>query len=373
MNINYQNRSGGVSLAGLVCLLCTFLVSGSLFWLAIPQTESKIPTASSTVPIGHQPIQQIRPGQWVNAENPSEEDDLEFGAKVDPTTWKLLTLKAPKQDGTVADVCLLRPDQWLRQQAATVGKTVYISVPECGIEGDAQVLRIEECPPIATNPGPGFQVVTGTFRHQSAQTLDIAVEGEAKPIGTTPNHPFWSADREAFVRADSLSVGERLQTLKGITKITSISPRGPPEPVYNLEVQVKHTYHVADSGVLVHNGAPCPIGAETVEVWRIVEKGELDDIVQRGYRYHSPPGKTLTPTGQPGKWFYGSKGDALDTAKDWSKHGTEFFLTKTKVPKNSLNNVYKGIDGTSTTPLGKDGFFVEMSHLLDKLVVVVQP
>ena len=86
------------------------------------------------------------------------------------------------------------------------------------------------------------------------------MEGESKPIGTTPNHPIWSVDREAFVRADSLTVGERLQTLNGITTVTKISPRGPPEPVYNLEVQVKHTYFVADIGVLVHNGKDCGVG-----------------------------------------------------------------------------------------------------------------
>ena len=83
------------------------------------------------------------------------------------------------------------------------------------------------------------------------------MDGESKPIGTTPNHPIWSVDREAFVRADSLSIGEQLQTLKGIARVTSITARGPPEPVYNLEVQVKHTYYVADSGVLVHNGGLC--------------------------------------------------------------------------------------------------------------------
>ncbi len=110
---------------------------------------------------------------------------------------------------------------------------------------------------LSGNPGPGFQIVTGTFQHEAAKTLDISVEGESKPIGTTPNHPFWSVDRQEFVRADSLTVGERLQNLTGITTVTSITPRGPPEPVYNLEVQVKHTYYVADSGVLVHNGKNC--------------------------------------------------------------------------------------------------------------------
>ncbi|QDU08161.1 polymorphic toxin-type HINT domain-containing protein [Gimesia aquarii] len=262
--VQKQNRShlaGGISVVGLLCLLGTFLVSGSLFWLAAPKAEPKTPVvASATVPLTHKRIQDIQPGQWVKADNPVEEDDTEFGKHVDPATWKLLKLKAPKLDGTLANVSLLRPNHWLTQQSATVGGTVYISVPECGIDGNATVLSIEACPPIAANPGPGFQVVTGTFQHQAAKILDIAVEGESKPISTTPNHPFWSVDRQEFVRADSLTVGERLQSLNGITTVMKISPRGPPEPVYNLEVQVKHTYYVADSGVLVHNGKNCGVG-----------------------------------------------------------------------------------------------------------------
>ncbi|QDU08174.1 hypothetical protein V202x_15380 [Gimesia aquarii] len=227
--------------------------------MAAPKTYTttalKTPVvASDDVPLTSKRIQNIQPGQWVKADNPAEEDDTEFGKDVDPATRKLLTLDAPKLDGTLANVSLLRPEQWLAQQSAKVGGTVYISVPECGIDGNATVLAIEACPPIAADPGPGFQVVTGTFQHQAAKILDIVVDGESKPIGTTPNHPFWSVDREEFVRADSLTVGERLQSLNGITTVTNITPRGPPEPVYNLEVQVKHTYYVAESSVLVHNG-----------------------------------------------------------------------------------------------------------------------
>jgi hypothetical protein len=75
-----------------------------------------------------------------------------------------------------------------------------------------------------------------------------------KPIGSTGNHPFWSEDRQEFVRADKLQPGERLKTLQGITRVTNVVARGSPVPVYNIEVQVDHTYHVASVGVLVHNG-----------------------------------------------------------------------------------------------------------------------
>jgi hypothetical protein len=43
-------------------------------------------------------------------------------------------------------------------------------------------------------------------------------EAETEPIGTTSNHPFWSVDRQEFVHAGSLEIGERLQTLSGDVK-----------------------------------------------------------------------------------------------------------------------------------------------------------
>ena len=211
---------GGISVMGLLCLLGTFLISGGLFWLAAPDANqapsltaaSTAPSASAKAPLTHKKIQDIRPGQWVRAENTGEVDDLEFGSDVDPASWKLLTLNAPKLDGTTAHVQLLRPQFWLAPQRALVGEQVYISVPDCGISGNATVLQIEDCPPLAPRPGLGFQIVTGTYQHAASQTLDISVEGESKPIGTTPNHPIWSVDRDAFVRADWTSASTGLRS-----------------------------------------------------------------------------------------------------------------------------------------------------------------
>jgi hypothetical protein len=96
----------------------------------------------------------------------------------------------------------------------------------------AEVLAIEPSPTL--QPGPG-QVVTGTFRHESSrQLLNITIEGDDQPIGVTDNHPFWSEDRQQFVEACQLEVGETLSTITGTAQITSITLRGPPEPVYNL-------------------------------------------------------------------------------------------------------------------------------------------
>ncbi len=197
------------------------------------------------------PIEQIQVGDRVLAESPTGEEDTAFGSEIIPSDWRKLTLRAPKRDGTTAEVVLLRPLTWLNEQHGEVGGTVFISVPECGIDGNARVLAIEPCPEFAAGAG---RVVTGTFRHRAARTLDLTIAGESQPIGCTGNHPFWSETRQDFVRADSLQPGEILRTPTGLTTVVSASIVPGETFVYNLEVHGAHVYHVGASGVLVHNG-----------------------------------------------------------------------------------------------------------------------
>ena len=240
---------------------------GSTWWLAacillasvlglMPSSESDgydteednvSATAASLVT---KPIEQVRVGDRVRSENPTDEVDLEFG-EVDQATWLQLTLRAPRVDGNWSHVVLLRPASWVEEHSATVGGKLEISVDDCGIEGDAEVLAIDPCPPIMAGSG---RVVTGTYRHEAAQILDLHVEGLEKPIGTTPNHLFWSADREEFIPAGGLQPGERLDDLVGKPRVMRAVLRDQPETVYNLEVEVDHLYHVGPSGILVHNG-----------------------------------------------------------------------------------------------------------------------
>ena len=225
------------------------VVSAAVSFQAVPPKKS---IATTT-----RPIEQIKVGEWVIANNPTDEEDLSLGEEVDSATWKRIELRALKHDGSFADVTLLRPDWWLDVHEAHVGESVYISVPECGIDGNAQLLRADPCPQIQARPHENARVVTGTFKHQSAHVIDISVEGIPEPIGTTTNHPFWSEDRHEFVRADELRTGERLQAFTGTPRVVALLPRSEPESVYNLEVQLVHTYHVASNGVLVHNGVLC--------------------------------------------------------------------------------------------------------------------
>ena len=208
-------RRGAITPVSALILLLSFSVSGLCFWKAVP--EAALPTAevpSLSIPaeveasasiVSQKAIQDVQVGDRACGSNPIEELDTSLGLDVEAATWKKLTLRAPKADGSHADVVLLRPDWWVRERAAAAGGMVFIAVPECGIDGNATVLSVSDCPPIAAGVG---SVVTGTFRHSSASIIDVTVSGPSAPIGTTANHPFWGEDRQDFVRADSLLPGE---------------------------------------------------------------------------------------------------------------------------------------------------------------------
>ncbi|WP_197440408.1 polymorphic toxin-type HINT domain-containing protein [Polystyrenella longa] len=95
--------------------------------------------------------------------------------------------------------------------------------------------------------------MTATFRHSGKKVLDVKIASEAASIGATPNHPFWSEDRQEFVRADELNLYERVRTLTGVSIVEQIRLRPGWHIVYNIEVKGEHVYHVGAGGVLVHN------------------------------------------------------------------------------------------------------------------------
>ena len=263
LQFNRNRRLGLADVWVLAALVtATLVLTGRAAWHtwgADSHQSEAIPgavehSAGSGVSIFYEPIETIRVGQKVWSDgNPTGDLDERFGDEVDSHTWRKMVLRAPKRDGSVAEVEMLRPGWWLGERDVFVGGRVDIEVPECGIEGLAQVLAVGPCPDIA--PGPG-RVVTATFHHQSTHTLDLRLEGVAEPIGCTANHPIWSEAKQEFVRADQLTSGEAVRTLHGITRVVSVTDRGRPEPVYNIEVQVDHTYHVSVAGLLVHNGGP---------------------------------------------------------------------------------------------------------------------
>lgn len=232
------------------------------------------------------PIESIRPGMRVLADNPEESEALP-DADVTPENWRLVTMQMTKENGGTLHVQLLRPIEWLVTEAVVLiveakdpqelfvspaptnadrgtvdlslqrlllGQSIYLDLPALGAQGPATVTAIDACPSLDAAM-PGRRLVTGTFRHSAANVIDVQIGSESEPFGVTDNHPFWSVDRDQFVEAGQLKIGENLQCADTtITQVTRITPRrGPPVEVYNFEVDAEHVYHVGSSGVLVHN------------------------------------------------------------------------------------------------------------------------
>jgi hypothetical protein len=224
------------------------------------------------------------------AANPQVDHAVVTASEIEPATWRNIHLRMQKPHGGTLEIVLLRPLAWLAEQVdefeqlftadvhasaldnavregrdrtgwqldSDVGHDtgwIHLVLPELGAVGPAEVLAIEPCPPLASGPG---RTVTGTFAHSAADVLDLEIEGLDTPLGCTANHPFWSADRQDFVAAGSLTIGEHLRTESGtLRQVTRITPRrGPPVPVFNLEVDAEHVYYVSTAGVLVHNTYP---------------------------------------------------------------------------------------------------------------------
>jgi hypothetical protein len=140
---------------------------------------------------------------------------------------------------------------WVEAKGASAGRSLWLDLPHVGVRGEAVVEAVGPCPEVARGPG---RLVTGTFRRSQARVVDMHVGGEPSPVGVTPRHPFWSVDRNGWVPAGDLRVGERLRAGDGSTpRVESFAPRPEPEPVYNIEVEGKHCYRVGQQGLLVHN------------------------------------------------------------------------------------------------------------------------
>ena len=177
---------------------------------------------------------------------------LEWGPdlEVEPAEWRLVTLRWDTPDGGSLEADTLRPSEWVKAHGG-VGGRASVENSDIATLGQAAITAVTACPDIHAGPG---RLVTSVYRHSPKPVLALRVEGESKPITVTGNHPFWSEDRRDFVRADSLRPGERLQNAAGESvAVLSARPRGPPQRVYNLEVDAEHAYRVGTGGLLVHN------------------------------------------------------------------------------------------------------------------------
>ncbi|MDC0935020.1 polymorphic toxin-type HINT domain-containing protein [Pirellulales bacterium] len=200
---------------------------------------------------GHKPIADVRVGDRVVAFNPTLSNEEHILPDPHPTTWRHVRLSLQDERGFAIDVELLRPMHWVAANEVYPSESLWLELPELGAAGHAQVLDVAHCPDIADGDG---SVVIGTFEHTSAAVLNLTVDGIDEPIGTTAEHPFWSDDRQEFVTAGELTIGENLRTEDGqLLRLTGVIQRGPPANVYNIQVHGESVYYVSTAGLLVHN------------------------------------------------------------------------------------------------------------------------
>ncbi len=285
-----RRRAGKALVYGLLLLagFCCLAFSSPRSWWQPPPTPAVATAADVSRQVEHtqprllaRPIRDVRPGQRVLAENPELEGVVVEPLEIEPDQWRLIRLKMPKPDGGTLAIELLRPVLWLQLAACEtlledtpadneaidalleriedeaglhgvlLGSTIELDLEELGAAGPAEVVEIATCPQLEEGEG---RIVTGTFSHAAANVIDVHVSGLAEPIGTTDTHPFWSEDRQAFVPAGELRIGERLRTLAdSMACVASITRRATTQRVYNFEVNGFHTYRVTSNGVLVHN------------------------------------------------------------------------------------------------------------------------
>jgi hypothetical protein len=167
----------------------------------------------------------------------------ESGFPIDPSVVAaMLAERSAASDDAVAG---------LPTEPLIVGSTIFVDLPEHGISADFTATAILPCP--TPNPGDGY-LVTTKFIHENAEILDLRIEGSDEFIGTTASHPFWSEDRQQFVAAGDLRVGENLLLADDtIRPVESVARRATRETVYNIEVDEEHVFYVGEDGVLVHN------------------------------------------------------------------------------------------------------------------------
>ena len=109
----------------------------------------------------------------------------------------------------------------------------------------------------ATDPETGEsgpRPVSKLIMHGGDHVMVDVVLADGSVIAATDHHPFWSVDRDEFVDAVDLVVGERLLSASGETlTIADLRVSNYEVMAYNLTVEDIHTYYAGNTPILVHN------------------------------------------------------------------------------------------------------------------------
>jgi hypothetical protein len=150
---------------------------------------------------------------------------------------------------------------------AKIGNSIAHHLKELGIEGNYTIIASDknitaDSTFVKTSEGKKeLRAIIGKFKRYGAEIWDYTFSNSTIPIGSTPNHPFYSLDRRGYIPIGDMRLGERLQTYDGSPcSLVSKSKRPKGDFVYNLEIEGVHNYWVGSPQasnekdmLLVHN------------------------------------------------------------------------------------------------------------------------
>lgn len=235
------------------------------------------------------PIQDVRPDDMVKAyhhedsyyamaDNKTKDDylfvpgwqDYDY-LDITPETWQIGTFEIIESNGDNVEVVANRPKKWYHENRINnIGDKTHFYMPENGINGEAILLSIRPTVVNTTNfllneSGQVDRPVITTFKRNAPIVYDyhfsyIQPDGTIGNIviGATPEHPFFSVERNAYIAVGELQLGEQVMTSgEKVVKFIAGKQRDKGESVYNFEVWREHNYYVSgkDGGefLLVHN------------------------------------------------------------------------------------------------------------------------
>jgi hypothetical protein len=167
-----------------------------------------------------------------------------------PSRWVRIELSISEGLGHSTVVVLLRTAEWAAAMNAVAGNTIPLALDDLDVSGNALVRSVT--PARAVVDGPG-RMITAKVSHGPRRVVEVVLRGVETPLRATAVHPVFSEDRDMFVAVGELRVGERLRSLAGPVVIQSILAHPELQPVFNLEVEREHVYHVGKCGILAHN------------------------------------------------------------------------------------------------------------------------
>jgi hypothetical protein len=255
-------------LAGLSWLIGTTNDSQS-----VTNSLSVTQHSSATPPVQFVPIEELRVGDRVMANNPeSSQVEPATDTQADPRTWRHIVLEADYRwaDGTADPIHVetLQPPDWIAMEGAEIGRVVDLPLDlvEMGLPADlrARVLENRSCPPLAPTPG---RLVLTTVNHLHNRVLELQVRDEHgghETLRPTSFHKFYSQTRRAWVSTEDLQPDEVLAGLRGSVTVVSTAAVPGIHRVYSLTVEGEHVYHVSERAVAAHNN-DCSAPAKIIE------------------------------------------------------------------------------------------------------------